>query len=175
MGIHLLVRNLYIANNRKPTTQIGLKVIKLIGSSNCNSRNKAFSKVSWICGRQLCFGAVLSAVPFCMSPRLAFWWKIAVVLHTTPPGEDRGFSTGSELKEEKCISPKPGAVSSSYDSNWVTYLFLKQSLWLGDFHVLIGFDLRCCSQLLWWAWQYNLSEMGKGEHSLEQLGFMGER
>lgn len=40
----LLFRNPYIADNRKPSSQN--VIIRIIASSNCESRNKAVSKVS---------------------------------------------------------------------------------------------------------------------------------
>lgn len=44
-GIFLLVRSLCVADNRKLSAQIGLKIITLIGSNNWKYRNKGVSKV----------------------------------------------------------------------------------------------------------------------------------
>ena len=118
-GIFLSVWSLCVADNRKISTQIGLKIIKLIGSSNWKSRNKAVSKVIWIYGFQLCFSQ--------LHPSL-YWLRFLLVAKWP----------------QHCI-PSGTTLASSHDSSWIPYPFLKQSLWLGDFHGLIGLDLGSCS------------------------------
>lgn len=131
-GIFLLVRSLCVADNRKLSAQIGLKIITLIGSNNWKYRNKGVSKVIWICGFQLWFSAFLLADPF---PALAPF----------PPGVPPGGKMAAELHTIQAT-----AVFSSYDASWIPESFLKQPPWLGAFHVLIGLDLGSSSNP-WWA------------------------
>lgn len=103
---------------------MGLKIIKLIGSSNWKSRNEGVSKVIWIYGFQLCFSQ--------LHPSL-YWLRFLLAFLLVVKWPQRCMPSGTTL-------------ASSQDSSWTpSLLFLKQSLWLGDFHGLIGLDLGSSS------------------------------
>ena len=115
------------------------------------------------------------------------------MLATFPPGFPSGdkMATAPHILQEKreCLfqwvsiksreiyfQKKTRAVFSSYDSNWIPYVFLETFPVVGRFHVLVVLDLGSCSNYSGKldGTVLGQSEIEEGEHPLEHLDYRGE-